>query len=398
MCYNFISGKLEICPGYFTVDVFDQFMESKLGTYDIFVKCPEDFHLTFDFKTPYTDLPNVFVACINDSYVSHHVLLSILHPPFYPPTEYALTETKSNIYQYPWIPIIVTFIFTCVIFAAFIVALLVIYRMKPVRSSEVKKTISPDTTTYIGAKDDERNVNQPLTLTLFSKPVSKSVFCTLCTLYVVYAIFFTFSMMLAVFYIVQGPLVGNLTIVSNTSAKIHESVGNHMSKINKYEETELNTAFNQTFRRLRACSEHMKENIDKIKHAVQQDIKKILLSLYQKEGILDKVVNNSLSEKYNLISSKLEKFYKETSEVLVGHFSHVQQNYIELLKNFRDNAWLKFPKDRFIDQQVVEDSEHTFEGLKDFMKWLEIDGVEEVLNVKHNIMNRYVVCYMYLYK
>jgi hypothetical protein len=84
------------------------------------------------------------------------------------------------------------------------------------------KAVVNSFSSYLLIFDDDRNVNQPLTLTLFSKPVSKGVFYTLCTLYIVYAFIFTFSMLLGVFYLIQGPLIGNLTIVSNTSAKIHQ--------------------------------------------------------------------------------------------------------------------------------------------------------------------------------
>jgi hypothetical protein len=35
--------------------------------------------------------------------------------------------------------------------------------MTPVQGPEIKKYIHPQTTTYIGAKDDDRNVNQPNT-------------------------------------------------------------------------------------------------------------------------------------------------------------------------------------------------------------------------------------------
>lgn len=383
-----ITGKLQTCPGYLTVDMYDQFMDGLLENFDVFVKCPADFQLTFKLKSSNTDLPNLFVACINDSFVSHHVLLSMIHEPSYLPSQNALTEMNNNLYKFPWIPIIVTLIFTAIIFAAFVVVFLIIYRMPPVQGQEVKKYIDPQTTTYIGAKDDDRNVNQPLTLTLFSKTVSKGVSCTLCTLYILYAFTFTFSMMLIVFILVQGPLVSNLTIVSNTSAKIHETVGNHMSKISRYEEKELIMAFNQTFNRMKSCSMHLRQNINKIENYLSTDLKVILDQFYNKDGILLHVISDTMAERSRGIGLELQKFLNEAESQLADHFSNIRQNYIKLLENVRDSPWLRFPKERFINQQIFMGEENTFQGLKDFMRWLEIDGVEPILDFKDTVMNR----------
>lgn len=366
-------------------------MDAKLDNFDLFIKCPHDFRITYELKTTSTDLPNLFVACINDSFVSHHILLSMIHQPSYLPSQHALTETTISVYQFPWIPIIITLIFTAIIFCAFVVAFLVINRMTPVQGPEIKKYISPQTTTYIGAKDDDRNVNQPLTLTLFSKPVSKGVSCTLCTLYIVYAIIFTFSMLLGVFYLIQGPLIGNLTIVSNTSAKIHQSVGNHMSKISKYEENELTTAFNQTFNRIKSCSVHLRENIDKIENTLENDLNKIMSKFYNEQGVVRTAINNTMSEKSKVIGEKIDKFLADADSMLENHFNHIQQNYVKLLENFRDNQYLRFPKDRFSDQQFIMGEEKTFQGLKDFMKWMEVDGVEPILGIRDTIKNRYLI-------
>ncbi|CAG2251889.1 unnamed protein product [Mytilus edulis] len=383
-----VQGRLQSCPGYLTVDMYDQFMEGKLAHFDVFIKCPVDFHLTFDLKTPNTDLPNVFVAQINDSYISHYVLLSMMHPPFYPPSEYPLTESTNELYQFPWLPIIATLVITSIVFSAFVAAFLVIKRQRPIQTPEVKKYISPQTTTYIGAKDDERNVNQPLTLTLFSKPVSKHVSCTLCALYVVYAIMFTFSTFLGVFYLVQGPLVSNLTIVSNTSAKIHESVSSHMAKISQYEDQELVNAFNGTFNRMKACSAHLKQDVARIDTSIRKNVHDVLNKFYSGQGLVKTAIDISITEKSKLIADKFQKFLTETDSVLDKHFDYTQQKYIELLENFRDNSWLKFSKERFAEQQFILGEEKTFQGLKDFMKWLEVDGVEPVLNFKDIIKNR----------
>jgi hypothetical protein len=39
-------------------------MDAKLDNFDLFIKCPVDFRITYELKTTSTDLPNLFVACI----------------------------------------------------------------------------------------------------------------------------------------------------------------------------------------------------------------------------------------------------------------------------------------------------------------------------------------------
>jgi uncharacterized protein YejL (UPF0352 family) len=44
-----------------------------------------------------------------------------------------------------------------------------------------------------------------------------------------------------------------------------------------------------------------------------------------------------MSEKSKVIDEKIDKFLADTDSVLENHFSHIQQNYVKLLENFRDN-------------------------------------------------------------
>jgi hypothetical protein len=165
-----------------------------------------------------------------------------------------------------------------------------------------------------------------------------------------------------------------------------------MSKISKYEENELTTAFNQTFNRIKSCSVHLRENIDKFENTLENDLNKIMNKYYNEQGVVRTAINNTMSEKSKVIDEKIDKFLADTDSMLENHFSHIQQNYVKLLENFRDNQYLRFPKDRFSDQQFIMGEEKTFQGLKDFMRWMEVDGVEPILGIRDTINNRYLMC------
>jgi gas vesicle protein len=128
----------------------------------------------------------------------------------------------------------------------------------------------------------------------------------------------------------------------------YQSIENHMSKISKYEENELTTAFNQTFNRIKSCSVHLRENIDKFENTLENDLKKIMNKYYNEQGVVRTAINNTMSEKSKVIDEKIDKFLADTDSMLENHFSHIQQNYVKLLENFRDNQYLLYTIKRLI--------------------------------------------------
>jgi len=146
------------------------------------------------------------------------------------------------------------------------------------------------------------------------------------------------------------------------------------------------------------CFIYCYTNIDLTSHmhtkwliSIENDLKKIMKIFYNEQGVVRTAINNTMSEKSKVIDEKIDKFLADADSMLEIHFNHIQQNYIKLLENFRDNQYLQFPKDRFSDQQFIMGEEKTFQGLKDFMKWMEVDGVEPILGIRDTIKNRYLM-------
>ncbi|XP_061171343.1 uncharacterized protein LOC133180906 [Saccostrea echinata] len=376
-----VNGTLLKCPGYLTMDVYDQFMESYFGKYDIFVKCPSpQFSFSFLLPRSRSDTPNVFAVFVNDTKASHKILLTMLINPTNIPVTTELVVRKHATNQFPWMPIIVILIFSGILVTVFVIAAFCISRIRQVTTNDVFK--------YAGVtflKDDERSKQDDGSRPL-KTPISRSVTCCLVTLYVVYALMFTFSVLLGVFYIVQGPLIGNLTIVSNTSAKIHQAVELRFHNMQEFEISEISHMYNQTRDRLRACSYHNLQEIKKIVEQMQEQLDSFVKHFYIQNKTIENILTNTLEEKSKTLEEELSEFLKEYNKTLQSEFKTVLSKYHQFLKSLMKNDWLKFPEQLFIGQKELIDSKQDMAHLLGFMDWLEINQVEETLHVTDGIM------------
>lgn len=376
-----VNGTLLKCPGYLTMDVFDQFMESYFGKYDIFVKCPDpQFSFSFILPRSRSDTPNVFAVFINDTTASHKILLTMLINPTQIPVNSELIVKEHVISQFPWIPIIVILIFSGILVTIFVIAAFCISKIRKVTTNDVFK--------YPGVtflKDEDRT-KQEDGARMIKTPISRSVTCCLVTLYVVYALMFTFSVLLGVFYIVQGPLIGNLTIVSNTSAKIHQAVELRFHQMQEFETSEISHMYNQTRDRLRACSFHNLQEIQRISKQMQKQLDLYVNHFYLQNKTIERILTNTLEEKSKTLQEELSVFLKEYNSTLQTQFKDVLSKYHQFLRSLMRNDWLKFPEQLFISQKDVVDSNRDRDHLLGFMDWLEINQVEETLHVTEDIM------------
>ena len=121
-----------------------------------------------------------------------------------------------------WWPIILSLVFTGIVLIIFLGVAIYISKIKIVTTDDIFKYPG---VTFINKEDQTGRLrSESSNTTQHARPISRKIRCVLLTLYIMYAFTFTFSMLLGVFYVVQGPLISNLTIVSNTSAKIHQAV------------------------------------------------------------------------------------------------------------------------------------------------------------------------------
>ncbi|KAJ8309941.1 hypothetical protein KUTeg_011806 [Tegillarca granosa] len=115
-----INGTLLSCPAYITTDIYDKYMVAKLGHFDVFVKCPPSFQMSFSLQQPSRDTPDIFIVIVNDSATSHRIVLSLINKPVYLPVNEMTSLIPISSTEYPWIPIIITFVLTVIILTAFL--------------------------------------------------------------------------------------------------------------------------------------------------------------------------------------------------------------------------------------------------------------------------------------
>ena len=365
------------------MDVFDQSMETHLDHFDIFIKCPTKFAISNSIQQEKKNLPQVFVLYIRDAFTEHKVFVTHMVGPTNLPIETNVALSEQSVNQFPWIPIIFSLIMTTIVLIIFLVVAIYISRIKIVTPDDVFKYSA---VTFIN-KEHER-LNSTSSATNNVKPISRKIKCVLLTLYFVYAFTFTFSMLLGVFYMVQGPLISNLTIVSNTSAKIQQAVDLRLRNMEKFETDEIVRLFNETYDRLRACSYHCTMDVVNISLDIQHKMDSQISNLYLHNKTVYYIVKQALEEKSSILKSELNTFLKDYNATIQRHFQQVLTKYTEFLKSLMRNDWLEFPEEVFIGQKEVLDDNTGMEHMLRFMSWLEVEKVEDTLGVATRVIDR----------
>ncbi|KAK3095466.1 hypothetical protein FSP39_015011 [Pinctada imbricata] len=385
--WNFtVSGTLEKCPGYLTMDVYDQFMEAKLAHFDVFIKCPVNFTITNSIRRQVTVSPEIFVIYINDYHTVHKVFLSEMLGPTNVPLQSSSIVPMESKENFPWLPIILSLVFTGIVLIIFLGVAIYISKIKIVTTDDIFKYPG---VTFINKEDQTGRLrSESSNTTQHARPISRKIRCVLLTLYIMYAFTFTFSMLLGVFYMVQGPLISNLTIVSNTSAKIHQAVDTQLHSMEKFENHEMTRLFNDTYDRLRACAHHGAKNLESVTNSVQVKIDEQIQNLYIHNKTLYTLVIQTVEEKSQLLRKEMDKFVKQYNTTIQNHFESVLVKYNRFLETLIKNDWLAFPEERFISQKEVLGDNSGREHLLNFMSWLEVGKVEDTLGVSDKVIDR----------
>lgn len=371
-------------PAHLTMDVFDKFMTSYLGLYDILVMPPNNFSITIQLPVTPTVVPDIFIVNINDSVTCHRLSISVIDSPVTLPVDQDISNiTLKHVTQFPWTPIIVTLLMTVAVLSGFVVVAVVISNQRDENESFMSKY------TFLIVPREEDRINPDSNPIVQGRPISKIVMLVLVVLYALYAMMFTFSMLLGMFYMVQGPLVSNLTIVSNTSAKIHEAVGKHFREMEEFETQQVARMFNQTHERLQACSHHLKANAEKIFHDVYKGIEKDITELYSQNGTLHKLLVAILKERSKTVRDKIFVYFDNYNKAIQNYFESYLAKYTEFLRDVTNVAWLNYPRMLFMDQEGIFDSRLTLTAdVTEFLDWLEVEKVSSVLEVKDRLITR----------
>ncbi|XP_033759585.1 LOW QUALITY PROTEIN: uncharacterized protein LOC117341832 [Pecten maximus] len=379
-----VKGSLNKCPAHLTMDVFDKFMTSYLGLYDVFVMPPENFAITIQLPRTPNVIPDIFLVNINDSVTCHRLSISVIDSPIVIASDQETSDSKfQHVTQFPWIPIIVTLAMTVMILLGFVVVAVVINKQRGENESFMSKY------TFLIVPREEDRMKPDGNQGFQGRTISKVVMIALVVLYALYAIVFTFSMLLGVFYMVQSPLVSNLTIVSNTSAKIQEAVDKHFREMEDFETQQVTGMFNQTRDRFQACSHHLKENAEKIFHDVYKSIEKDVTTLYSQNGTLHNLLVGILEERSKTVRVKIDVYFENCNTAIQTYFESFLDKYVDFLRDVTNVAWLNNPRTLFMDQEGIFDSRLSLtEDVTEFLEWLEVEKVTSVLEVKERLVAR----------
>ena len=360
----------------------------RLAVYDMMITCPKNFTLRF-FITHHesVDIPDIFTAVLNDSVTSHRLVLSSVQGPQIFHTEKSDVAVTKELQGSPWAPIIAILI-VCSIACVF---LLILYAYC---DSKQTKGIPPD------IKMPKPDLGAQITLLQnmdIEKPPeklsfqSKIVMATLVVLYIVYALSFTFLVLFGLLHLMQGPHIGDLAVGSNTSAKIHSKVESHLQAMVNYESNETTRLTNSTQRRLMACSNHLKTSLYDLIPENSAAMRKSLRKVFEKNGTVHFILREYFTSRLKEYQPKIKAFIDEFDEMLDRNLHQLHVTYTTYLKNIAENRWLEFPKQVFLEQERQEGrqfSEIDDENRADFLTWLEVDKVQEMIAIKDILMSR----------
>ena len=388
-----ITGSITACPGYFTVEIYKGTPMTRLAVYDMLVTCQKDltqknFTLRY-FITHHesVDIPDIFTVVLNDSVTSYRLLLSSIRgPQLFHSHKVAMTTTETQ-QGSPWIPIIVILI-VCSIMC---ISLLIVYAYC---DNKQRKGVPPDIT--MPKPDLGAQITLLQNMDVFKPEVrstlkSKLVVFILGVLYVIYALSFTFLMLFGLLHLMQGPQFGELGIGSNTSAKIQSKVQSHLNDMVYYETNETTRLVESTQQRLTACSNHLKTSLYGLIPENTNAMRKSLRKVFEQHGTVHSLLKEYFEGRLEEYRPQIQRFIDEFNQTLDRHLHEFQINYKNYLKSIADNPWLEFPKQVFLEQERQEG--RRFGAVDDnnranFLTWLEIDKVQEMITVKDILMNR----------
>ena len=366
---------------------------TRLALYDMLVTCQKDspqknFTLRY-FITHHesVNIPDIFTVVLNDSVTSYRLLLSSVQGPQFFHNHKGDMSATDRLQGSPWIPIIVILI-VCTIAC---ISLLMLYAYC---DSKQTKGIPPDIT--MPKPDLGAQITLLQNMDIF-KPEekitlkSKLVVVTLGVLYVIYALSFTFLVLFGLLHLMQGPQFGELGIGSNTSAKIQSKVQSHLNDMVYYETNETTRLVRSTQQRLSACSNHLKSSLYGLIPENTNAMRKSLRKVFAQHGTVHSLLKEYFVGRLEEYQPQIKKFIDEFNQTLDRHLHEFQINYKNYLKNIADNRWLEFPKQVFLEQERQEG--RRFSAVDDdnranFLTWLEIDKVQEMITVKDILMNR----------
>ena len=384
----FFSGFITECPGYFRVEIMSQ-TNSRLALYDMLVVCPRNFSLTFNIKHEEGLHSDLFIIVFNDTVTSYKMILTSMQTPQYLSKDSNNIITKKRSHDFPWLPIIAIILVS--FFVSLFLLILYVYCDKK-KSKHIPIDINlpkPDLGTQITLLQgmDRPEKREGVTLQ------TKFICSTLVILYIAYAILFTFSALFGMLHIIQGSSFSEITHLSNTSAKLQNQMQTRLKMMANYENQESERMLRAAEQRLKACSQHLKSSLRDRLPDLNKEMEKYIAKLFGDSGINHEMLARYFAKKQESYLVEIKKFVDEFNQTIDRALTNrLLVEYTQYLENVADSRWLKFPRELFIDQQRRKGKylPDVKENLMEFLTWLEIEKVQDVLEVKQLLMERYL--------
>lgn len=361
-------------------------METCLVRYDMVINCPQEFSVSFEIKRNSVEFVDIFIAVLNDSVSSYRTVLSSVQGPQYFKAGVAKGVAMDTGESPPWPPMV---IIVAICFCASVVLIMLYLYCDKKKSKFIPTDITvpkPDLGPQITLLQSIDKVNKEQGLTLHTK----FIMMTLVVLYIIYALMFSFTALFALFHVIQGPNLGQVTLTTNTSEQVQYQMQRTLDTIIEYENKELDRLLRLTEQRISACSNHMRSSLRTDVPSGNHKLRQVLLTLFRNNGTVDKKLEEYFNNRQSFYQSEISKFIGEFNRTLDSKLHKLQVTFSSYLKSVAENTWFTIPKEIFMQQQIL--SGHPIRKISDnlpgFLTWLEIDKVQELFEMKDMIMTR----------
>lgn len=412
--HGYVPGSLSSCPGYLCVTINDRQEAEELFRYDMIVKCPSTFELTF--KVPNWGLrqDRTFDVVLNDAKKDYRVFLTksaLMNGPTYDTLERKpLVGTQANSF-----PFLILSVLICGVIAILCLVVFVHMDMNKGRDSRKKwehahsgrydVTINPST--YPGGVLSNQNTwqsQQTCCQVLRAMSSSKTLVVILYIAFkVVYSFLFTFSVFFTVIILC---LHGNLRLlmgIHNIQVDHYNQSHGIQDKVEAHVQREVERQMDHLKHMQGACdlyAENLVETLlTDIEHVSEENFAQRVLDIQHSiSGLTQDRLKKLLGDYNDEIKMFTQKSQKKFNDSVVPHLKSYRR-YLE--QNIFKNNWFLSAAHLYNETgypgKTHEDVEHipsqwlTGAAVQFVNGFLEVPEVETVSMVPVRIWQRYVL-------
>jgi len=343
-----ILGSVTLCPGIFKVEVFLANPESRIAEYDMLVDCPHNFSTSFEVRLKSVQLVDIFIVVINDTSTSHRLVLSSVQGPqlFMSSGDGHIVKTIEE--ASPWM-FLVVILAVCMTVSLFLLMFYVYCDKQPKAQMSDLPVPKPDLGPQITLlqhidKYHEKKISMK----------TKCVMVVLVILYITYACVFTFTALFGLFHIIQGSSIHEIKIATNASSRIQHILETNLNNIIEEENIIMGKMLQETKDRLSACGNHLQLTLNNSDSKnINSALSRILSDMYKPTGSISSGLRAYFAKQTEVYEAEVQKFYREYNKTLHISLNKLQTTYASYLKSVAENKWFNFPREKFMEQQLL---------------------------------------------